>query len=78
MAAVTAVVVADVVGTTKAAAISWAASRASEPRARRLWKEDKARFGSAMVSNFLAGSQQWSAARPYFFRVEADFVTCTQ
>ena len=28
--------------------------------------------------NLLAGSEEWSPARPNHFRVEADFVTCTQ
>jgi len=30
------------------------------------------------MDNLLAHSMAWSAARPYAFRVEADFVTCTQ
>ena len=33
---------------------------------------------TSMVDNLLANSMAWSAARPYAFRVEADFVTCTQ
>ena len=31
-----------------------------------------------MVDNLLANSMAWSAARPNAFRIEADFVTCTQ
>ncbi len=30
------------------------------------------------MDNLLANSMVWSVARPYAFRVEADFVTCTQ
>ena len=33
---------------------------------------------SAVMDNLLANSMVWSVARPYAFRVEADFVTCTQ
>jgi hypothetical protein len=32
----------------------------------------------APMDNLLANSMVWSVTRPYAFRVEADFVTCTQ